>query len=365
VNLFLLTAPYQLLSALEAIDHFKFVDNHLWIIDTGHFTRPQFESVIEPSHWKTIRFYDFRYKLTHLDFSKNGPENLREHILEFYLQFNQLLQRRRADRMACSVGLVDNLFLGNYRRNYDRHMRHIANRLRFNRLYLLDVGTDILRVNLDRKRDHMKESAPIKATSNNIFKRMKAVIKRAVLDWDTRGVSALTFFSSYDLTPYGQDSVVHNEYAYLKSVVAGAIVTDEVLFVGQPLVDQGYITSETFRASILKIRDFFIGQALIYISHPRESEAQLEIVRTLGLVIKRFTAPFEYAVAFGGRRPLCIASFFSSVLENSAAIFGEAVVVRAFRLPEAILMKDFSEVDQVYRNFTENRRAAIEVVDIL
>jgi Fe-S-cluster formation regulator IscX/YfhJ len=350
---------------MEAIDRFQFADNHLWIIDTGHFTRPQFESVIEPSHWKTIRFYDFRYKLTHLDFGKDGPANLREHILELYLQFNQVLQRRRADRMAHNVGPVDNLFLGNYRRDYDCHMRHIANRLRFNRLFVLDVGTDILRVNMDRKCDYMSASTPIKATSQNVLKRIKAGIKRAMLDWDTHGVSALTFFTSYDLMPYGQDSVVRNEYAYLKSVVADAIATNEVLFVGQPLVDQGYITSETFRASISRIRDFFDGKVLIYIPHPRESEAQLEVIRTLGLVIKRFSAPFEHAVTFSGRRPHCIAAFFSSALENSAAIFGDTLVVRAFRLPEAVLKKDRSEVGQVYRNFTDNRRATIEVVDIL
>jgi len=47
MNLFMLGAPYQVLSALEAIHHFKFFGNHLKILDTGHFTRRQFESVID------------------------------------------------------------------------------------------------------------------------------------------------------------------------------------------------------------------------------------------------------------------------------------------------------------------------------
>ncbi len=365
MNLFLLTAPYQILNALEAIHHFKFTDNHLWIIDTGHFNRVQFESVIDPAVWQSVRFHDFRYKLTHLDFGEKWPATLWERVLELYLLFDQFCKRQRADRITSSFnGRIDNLILGNYRRDYDRHMRHMANRLHFGHLYLLDVGTDTLRISQDRKHDHLPQDLPDEAASGRTLKRLKLAVKSALFAWDTHGAPALTFFTTYDLTLHGQDRAVHNEYTYLQSVVAGAKISNKVIFVGQPLVDQRYITLENFSLCLSKIKDHFDGQQIVYIPHPRESEEQLHAVRKLAITIERITAPFEYAVAFSGERPRCIASFFSSAVENCAAIFGGTVMVKAFRLPAPFLLKQREEVARVYRQFAENRHVLIDVQDI-
>jgi hypothetical protein len=365
MNLFLLTAPYQILSALEAIHLFTFTDNHLWIIDTGHFTRKQFESVIDCEAWQSVRYYDFRYKLTHLAFDETWPRNPWERVLETYLLFDQFRKRRLAERIVRSVNNpLDNLILGNYQCNYDKHMRHFANRLRYNDLYLLDVGTDTLRISQDREIDRVSPPQSEFRGGQSLLKTVKSSIKRLLLDWDTRGAGALTFFTAYDITPSGGDLVVKNEYAYLKSVVANSDPTDTVYFVGQPLVDQCYLTLEDFSACMIQIRAHFVGQGLKYIHHPRESKRQLGVVEGLGITIHRFIAPFEHAVAFSGERPCCIASFFSSAVENCAIMFGDTVKFVAFRLPEAFLLKDHEEVARVYRHFEHNQRSRIDLVAI-
>lgn len=366
MNLFMLTAPYQILNALEAIHYFGFADNHLRIIETGHFTWEQFENIIDPAMWQSVRFYDFRYKLLNLDFEKNRPRNLRERLIEYYLVVEQMQKKWRANRIAKRVGQLENLILGNYQRHYDGHMRHIANCLRFRELFLLDVGTDTLRINRDRHAE-TGPAAAMAAEMATVGRRptFKQRIRRYLADWDTRGVDSLTFFTTYDFEPSGRDRVVRNDYAYLKSVVAGSKPSDKVFFAGQPLVDQCYLTRESFHACMARIRDFFSGKQLIYVQHPRESEVQLNVIRQLGIKIRRFTAPFEYAVAFSAERPCCIASFFSSVVENSASIYGETLAIRAFYLPEALLLKDWEEVARVYVQFRENKRSKIEVLDIL
>jgi hypothetical protein len=364
MNLFLLTAPYQILNALEAIHRFQFSDNHLRILDTGHFTAAQFNSVVDPKVWKSFQVDDFRYKLTHLNFGPRWPENLWERTLEYYLLFNQIRHRRRADHIARHTRPLDNLILGNYQKNYDMHMRHLACRMNYKGLYLLDVGTDTLRISHDRARDNAPSPARQESPPPGPIRALKQKFKSAMLDWDTRGAPSLTFFTTYDLKPSGQDRVVRNEYAYLRSVVANAVASDKVLFVGQPLVDQGYITRETFSNCMGRIKAFFAGQRLIYIAHPRESEAQLNVVRDLSIGIQRFAAPFEYAIAFSGERPNCVASFFSSAVENSSVIFGDTVMVRAFRLPDSSLLKDHAEVARVYRQFAGNRQSRIDIGDI-
>lgn len=363
MNLFMLSAPYQIHSALEAIHHFRFDDNHLKIVDTGHFSRAQFDAVIDLRMWASIEYCDFRYRDVGVDFGERRPVSLRERLLEAYLVLDRFLKRRRADRIAANIGPLEALVLGNYRRDYDQHMRHLACHLKYKELYVLDVGTDTLKISREREADREGSPFPVWQPCG-VFAKLKRSVKRAFLDWDVRGVPALTFFTAYDFDPAGADRVVRNDFAHSREMLNRAVNNDKVLFVGQPLVDQSYVSMETFKSVFQYVREYFSGQTLIYVAHPRESERQLKVVTDAGVDVQRFLVPFEFAIAFGGERPKCIASFFSSALENCATIFGSSVSVRAFRLPEAVLFKERAEVAAVYRHFEECVSLSVDVVDM-
>ncbi|MEZ5543307.1 MAG: hypothetical protein R3F42_14895 [Pseudomonadota bacterium] len=366
MNCFLLSAPYQVLSALEAIHHLHLDDNHLYIVDTGHFTRAQFDSVIEPERWASVSFHDFRYIMPDKDYGAHPPKNLKERLEELWLVFDQAVKRQRANRMARAIGPVDNLVVGNYRRAYDRHMRHLVNRLEFSKLYVLDVGTDTLRINRDRHLDKAGDAgAAVSLPPASVLQLFKRWIRSRLVDWDTRGVDALIFFTTYELDLAPGDATIRNDYAYLKSVVADAHPSDKVLFIGQPLVDQSYLSRADFAGLMGRVKTFFAGHELVYVMHPRESASQLQVIRELGIPIECFTAPFEYAVSFSGERPRGIATFFSSAIENSATIFGDALKLWAFRLPNSLLLKDQDNISKVYAQFAARRTTPIEVVDVL
>lgn len=363
MNLFMLSAPYQLHSALEAIHHFGFEDNHLRIVDTGHFSRAQFEAVIDRRTWASVEYCDFRYRLVDVDFGARRPAGVREHMLEAYLVFDRFLSRHRANRIARSFGPLKALILGNYRLGYDEHMRHLARRFKYDELLLLDVGTDTLKICRERQGERLGAPAAVECRTG-VLGKLKHWIKESFLDWDVRGVPSLTFFTAYDIEPAGADRVVRNEYAYSRETLNRAVDTDKVLFVGQPLADQAYVSMETFASAFRHVRGYFSGQKLVYVAHPRESETQLKAIEDAGVEVQRFSVPFEFAIAFGGERPKCIASFFSSALENCATIFGSSVAVRAFRLPDAVLFKEKAEVAAVYRHFEECNRLGVDVVDV-
>jgi hypothetical protein len=365
MNLFMLSAPYQLHNAMEAIHYFRLEDNHLRIIDTGHFTHSQFLNVINRDIWQSIRFHDFCYKLVHYDFGSNSPRNAWEWLLERYLVFNQILKKFRAYCIIREMGPLNYLVLGNYQRNYDGHMRHFSNRLHFRELLLLDVGTDTLRINSDRQARYNGSNSLDEIASNRTFiSLIKGKLRKDLVDWDVRDVERLTFFTAYDIVPSGDDLVVANQYQLTKSVLAQKTPSAKVFFVGQPLVDQSYITLKTFSSSMEYVRSCFSGQRLVYIPHPRESEIQLGVVRQLGIEIQRFSTPFEYAISFHEERPQCIASFFSSVVENSAAIFGNTVDIKVFRLPVSSLLKDQASVSQLYALYESNEKASIKIIEI-
>jgi hypothetical protein len=359
MNLFLIAAPYQLISARELVVRLNLSDNHLRILDSGHFTRTQYDAIIQPEHWQSIKIHNFRYRLTERDFGANRPRNIIERMLELYQTLDQLRKRLLADFIASTQGDVDCLVVGNYRRNYGGYMRHMVNRLTYRNLYVLDVGTDTLRVNEDRHTDQQSGAS----ANNQSTARGFAALKRNFLAWDSRGKESVTFFSAYDLDVAKGDLLLRNDYRYLRSEVSAARATRRVYFVGQPLVDQQYITAETFHQLLEGVRDYFSDAELVYVQHPRESTRQIHIVMALGIACTKFDAPFEYAIAFSGERPMCIATFFSSALENSALIFHNTMRLLAFDLPGVHLLKSHQEVADIYARFREKwQTLGIEVV---
>lgn len=365
MNVFIIAAPYQVLSAIEAIHHFNLSHNILVILQIGLFSKDSFEKVINRKFWDSIRFINFFYFISDFDFSRNRPKNFLEKLIEFYFTFDQFKKRVCIERLCKSIGLVENLFLGNYLIDYDLHMRHIANKIHYKNLYLLDVGTDTLRINRQRLQENLsslnpslggnKDNKKIKIL-NSFFKisirNIKIYLRRRFIDWDSAGVDSLTFFTCYPLEINGKDQIVRNSYKYSKSLLKKSAYSQDVLFLGQPLVEQGYLVFENFVDYMKKIKSYYYESNLFYVPHPRESKDSIKVIQNdVGIKVKKFSAPIEYEIVFNEVKPQCIAGFFTSALENFTAIFESSIEVVAFYLPEKILLKDRDGVEKIYQNF--------------
>lgn len=380
MNIFIIAAPYQILSAIEAVNHFNLTKNILIILYIGSFRKSNFENMIDKKYWDSVRYIDFVYRLTDRDFGRHKPKSFYERFLELCMTFDQLIKRRCIDKLCNSFRFVDNLFLGNYLIDYDLHMRHIANKINFKKLYLLDVGTDTLRISRQRVQENIDIAYQKNGTLTNkekftvrselfrllIPRLLKGKLRNSFVDWKATGVEELTYFTCYDLEVNGKDCIVKNDYKYSKSLLRNAKNSEDVLFLGQPLVDQEYLSLEIFIDYMMKVKAYFEGKQLFYVPHPRESSKYIEITQNhVGVKIKRFNTPIEYEVAFGGIRPRCIASFFTSAIENCSAIFGDTVDFISFYLPAEHLLKDHNVVEKIYDSFRSNKlRNAINVISL-
>ena len=130
------------------------------------------------------------------------------------------------------------------------------------------------------------------------------------------------------------------------------------------MVDQGYVTANLFERSLRMVQEDLGRCRLVYFRHPRESDEQVDVVRGVGLEVRSNRAPFEHEVVYGGETPKGIATFFSSVVENCATIFGGRVEVKAYRIPESSLLKAHLEVRSVYEHFESRRDGALDIVDL-
>lgn len=383
MNVFIIAAPYQVLSAVEAVHHFDFKNSILIILNIGLFSKDSFDKIIDNKYWYSVKYIDFFYFITSHDFSKVKPKNYFERLIELYLVFDQFKKRRCIERLCRSIGYAENLFLGNYLIDYDLHMRHIANRVKFGNLFLLDVGTDTLRINKQRicenvmdlslrnleikngetiDLDNTKDSKKIGYQFLNYLsiQTLKKKIHSQFIEWNNRGVKRLTYFTCYSLKVNGEDRIINNNFEFSKSLIRKANCSQDIFFLGQPLIEQGYLAPAKFFEYVKKIKKYFAGLNLFYVPHPREAEEHIQIIQNnIGIRIKKFIAPIEHEIVASDNYPKCIGSFFSSALENFAKIFSNNIEILAFYLLPQHLLKDIEGVAKIYDNFKTDKNIKI------
>ena len=100
-------------------------------------------------------------------------------------------------------------------------MRHIANTINYNMLYLLDDGTDTIEINKRRHKieNHERESRTGTSISRiSLFKTIEARIRAKYWNWYLAEVPSVTFFTVYDLDVRKGDRLIRNNYSYLRSL---------------------------------------------------------------------------------------------------------------------------------------------------
>jgi hypothetical protein len=375
MNLFMLFAPYQYMNARELIHNLRLVDNRLVIVNQDIHPLPHFHAVIEAADWASVEMLNVPLRKAPRDFGMEPARTASERLEELALLFNRWANRRESDRFARRMPRVDNLVLGHYRMHTPRIGCHLANLLSYRHLYVLDPGSDVLRVARRRRLEIEQQQsasqdpgrshhpAPAKPAVPKPWKRWKRALRKRYVDWIDHPVSQITFFSSYNLEIQPPDRLIRNDYVYHRKLVAQKPRDESVAFVSQPLADQGYVSFPDFVELLRSVRRYFFGRHLLYYRHPRESDGQLTAARELGFEIRQNVAPFEHEVCQGNSVPRTVATFFSSVAENCAAIFRDGLEIVALRLPAPLLCKNHEEVESLYAHLASHAGGLVTVVE--
>ena len=362
VNVFLIETPFQLLNAIEAKNYFELANNHLVIRLGVGLTREAFEPLIKQGDWDRVQYVTLEYE--NLEFeSRLLGKKLSDRVRGYRYEYQQYANRRKLDAIMNSFGRVKNIFLGNYLKDWKQYMRHFANNLRYESLYLLDDGTDIIQVNNERK------NAPLAKYNTkrpgSWFSRIKAMYHETIIDWNDKDAERVTFFTAYDLEVRDGDLLIRNEYRYLRKIAANTVPSDEILFLGQCLVEDRYMKDEFYLDYLRRIKEYFAGEKLVYVPHPRESSEIIDkIKKSLKLEIKRIHVPIEYEISIRGNAPKVLASFFCSALENCRVILGQHIKIKAFYLAPEHLLRLHANVRNIYEYFENNADADFEIVKL-
>lgn len=362
MNLFVVGTPLQLLNAIEARHALNLTDNHLVLVtdynhtpETGVWSR-----LVCAADWETVHYLELRDARREFR-PRYVPELLRGKLSNYLQHYYQYGNKVRVDRLAREFPAVDYLVLGNYHGDYGRH---IANRLKYRCLCLVDDGTDVLLINEERK-ERRENGGTASGSRGSWWMRLKGNARKSILMWDVRQARNLLFFTAYDIEVPREDQLVRNDYSHFKKQIAPSTGHESGMFLGQCLVRDGYMSQLTYLDYLRRVRCHFGTRPLVYVPHPREPESLVnEIGRDLGFVIRKFDVPIEWQLMKDASRPSVLASFFCSALISCRLIYGADLKLKAFQIKDEDVMKWPDLVRSAYAYFSGLSGPSIEVVPL-
>jgi len=331
----------ELVSAIEAKHYFP-QDKSILFIHSFH-PKSIFLALLDKARWEGK-----------IIFIKDKPINWAKPKQTIW---DRILLRRKLDRIIKMSGEANLLFINYYR----AHMRHIINRLRHKNLILIEGGTDALATNALR---YIPEQYYYEVDDDRSYwKKLRSWLTNRYIYLDNRALPSVTFFSAYDLEVIYSDHIIKNEYSYIKQWIKEQESLNEVFFLGQPLVEDGYMKSEVYYKYMMKILDYLAGNKIVYLPHPRESETFAEIIsKSFGICIRRYTLPIELQIILYGPKPKILTGFWTSAIGNCRHIFGNDFDVKAFYIePDDLLIKH-QYIEDVYQYLKTKQSHKFEVV---
>jgi len=188
--------------------------------------------------------------------------------------------------------------------NYNSWVQHyILKQFNPEKVILISDGTGIFSITELRKKD-----ISIPFDGNKVF--VEKVLGLS-------SIKNLHIYSQVDIEVANHDTI---EVFQFKSSNNTSVDSKKIFFVGSPLVELGYIESETHISNLKNIKDQFQNCTFYYFSHRREQEKNLEKYRFFG-EIKRDTIPFEERMEKEKKSPGVVISYMSSILINLPQVF--------------------------------------------
>jgi len=355
-DLFIVDSSFELLNAIEASHRASSSENYLLVLNEAGQASCAYRKIIDNQHWKKVLYEWIVIDSDAFQALASFPR-LSRFLRSWYGRYLNLMRMRRVARLARSFGKVDNLYLGHYWAEHKAFMRHFANSIEHKNLILLDDGTDIIDISNRRKAFHdARRNAGGTGVSprNSLVRGQLDALRRKYWTWDATEAPSVTFFTTFALDTCGGDHLIRNEYSHLRSLAARYVQSDAIYFLGQCLVDDGYMELETYLEYLSRVRGYFAGQNILYVPHPRESTQIVdEVHRAFGFEIKRFDVPIEYQLVTSGQLPKMIASFFCSALESCSNIFAGRMEIACFHIRPEHLLINQDAVERIYLYFEQ------------
>jgi len=318
-NLFLVSSPFQLLSAVEAKNYFNDPVNHLVIFySLSRRNNSQMNKLLRLTDWDHIIQSESTYS-TKLLYIKQ-------------LLLLKIIQVRRP--------FYDKIFIGHFRSEiFTLFVRNLPH----NEEYLLDDGTATIEIQNNLLRNYNEKHRP-----NYLWMRT-ALLKFLILKH--KPLDKIHLFTCFDLEARSNQVIIKNDFSALKRLSPADIEkeADKIYFIGGDYVEKKYFSQRYYIETLKKIRKYYKNKQLIYIPHRGEDHINILKIGGLdGFVVERFDNIVEVEFVLRNVYPRTVASFTSTALYTLQIIFPHAQV-ESFYVPPMEINPIFqSKIEQHY-----------------
>jgi len=302
VNLYIASSPLQLLNCIEARDRFHAnEENHLFFIYKKSIDLEQAKPLLKHG-WTSRKFFKWT-KLSRL----------------FYgVMLRSYLSRVKGAR---------NLYLG-----YPYNIRaHIANSTASN-VWVVDDGNYSVWL-----------ADQLENADSGIWRRPSLADRLLGRRVSTEYLREAKFFTIYPVLERSSHLSVINDFQCVRANLANMEETEEVIFIGSPVVGNLVQFSSQFVELMAEVSKYYNYQRVSYVAHRYEDVDELkDLLGGLNFEIKRFATLIEMQFMIDEQKPRALASFTSSALVNLNLIYDVPVV--AFQVPDSWIPKNKRDI---------------------
>lgn len=172
-------------------------------------------------------------------------------------------------------------------------------------------------------------------------------------------VPNLNYFTIYSLPYLKRDTIVLNDYSYLKSnnPYHYDFKQNAIVLIGQPFIELKFVEAQTYISILNKIFTLYQGRPIYYVPHPIESLYPKYIPREIEFITT--TLPIEILLL--GSNVSTLIGFNSSVLFNSAKMnICRDIQCYKIHYDEYLCNVNIEDLDYLYRTFVEAKITLIE-----
>ena len=338
-NLYIVSTPGQMLSAIEAQNYFKTENNVLvilfFVVRDGKNINQMF---------KLAELFPYSKLITYQNKSA-----------QFYISFIPFL-------LLLKKINVNYLFFGF---NTILYRRMVAN-ITYEKLYYLDDGVHTITTHEDTYNklvcNTKPEYKPFPKTIN--LQKMKFIYGKNGLKVDTY-LNDLNFFTVYNLKPYQNETIIKHNFSHISNLLIKETKNNNCIYVlGQPLVEIVGVPQDEYTKYLTTIFTYYSGYDIYFIPHRLEiihEDVQEYIAKHDNINILIPDDPIEFYLLNNSIYPLEVVSFITSALFNIRKLFPKTKT-KAFEIDLKNLEAHHQQgIKLIYKHFISE---SVEIVDL-
>lgn len=322
-NLYIITTPFQLLSAFEAIYKLKLTNNILIVIDNNlENNAKQLSLLLEEQKPLFVEIIRFGYK------QKSNFFNNIKLIKKFKnIKFKYTF--------IGDLGSIQKIFISN---------------INAEKVFLLDDGAKTILIHKAfDKGQHL---------FNNSLRQFRFVLFGLKISTNKK----INFFTLFNLSQIDNIEIIKHNFEYFKKInnLKNRKIENKIYILGQPLIENQRVKEKAYEEYLNKIIYLYPNCEIYYLMHRRETKEQLlsyNLKKKINII--KSTKPGEFYFAELGYKPKAIIGVNTTLLFSLKKIFDDLEVL-SYKIKEENITKSLEWFVDAYSYFNENNIKIIE-----